>query len=335
MKYLRNLHKIGILFLKNRDMCKSMLLRFKAVCLIFIFWLTFQGLPVSGDRECEISLQDRPVIYQIFSQWKEDLTNRFIISFNNIFVIGEGSFNYVHDWDPLFTYKGETAYSFNTRYYDLLVQFLQPLLSFHLKGLIVTTSLPEANNLYRFLSKKFKHIRFVVYHRMLPSARQKQLLSDSLGQKPYYIIAVREWPIGDLSHLSAYIDMDINTPITERVRDIPRLLLPYKGKQVEMLFLVNDKKDQNEMEDSLRLINISRGLPFHKKGLNPVPKGKNHQLRQKLLIARDSLKKSLTANSLTREVFDKIDRASRAFVWELEGKWMDYDSAKEFIQPFN
>ena len=310
------------------------ILRFKTIFLI----LTFQETFALGNKRCEANFQDRPAIYQMFSQLKEDVTDRVIMSFNNIFVVGEKAFGTLDEWNPVFSYKGGNTYSLNLYYYSEFVSLLRPLFHFHSKGLIVTNTLLEARNIQRVLKQEFKNMNFATYHRGQSLIRHRQILEDSYTKESHYIITVREWPMRarDLSYLSAYINMNVNTPIIERMRDIPRFLIPHQGKQAEILLLVNGvQNEKDEAKDLLRLINIAKGMSFRRQRLKNATGKKGHNIRQKLSMLGDSLKKSLTPNPLSKREFVEIDRESRTFVWALEGKWMNYDDAKSFIQQFN
>ena len=165
----------------------------------------------------------------------------------------------------LFISGSESHYrELNPAAYDRLAEILFPIFEDNSKGFIVTASINEAERVSEFLNKKFKDIEFSPYHSGQSPDERRQILKESKESKgSHYIVAVRALDEGvDLPHLSAYIDLNSEIPIKQRVHRIGRVLRLHPGKvQSDILFLIS-YENQEMMEDTLKLLDVVEKVSF-------------------------------------------------------------------------
>ena len=165
----------------------------------------------------------------------------------------------------LFISSSESHYrELNPVAYDRLAEILFPIFEDNSKGFIVTASIHEAERVSEFLNKKFKSIEFSPYHSGQSPDERRQILKKSKESKgSHYIVAVRALDEGvDLPHLSAYIDLNSEISIKQRVHRIGRVLRLHPGKvQSDILFLIS-YENQEMMEDTLKLLDVVEKVSF-------------------------------------------------------------------------
>ena len=165
----------------------------------------------------------------------------------------------------LFISSSESRYrELNPVAYDRLAEILFPIFEDNLKGFIVTASIHESERVSEFLNKKFKDIEFSPYHSGQSPDERRQILKKSKESKgSHYIVAVRALDEGvDLPHLSAYIDLNSEISIKQRVHRIGRVLRLHPGKvQSDILFLIS-YENQEMMEDTLKLLDVVEKVSF-------------------------------------------------------------------------
>ena len=165
----------------------------------------------------------------------------------------------------LFISGSENHYrELNPAAYNRLAEILFPIFEDNLKGFIVTASINEAERVSEFLNKKFTNIEFSPYHSGQSPDERRQILKKSKESKgSHYIVAVRALDEGvDLPHLSAYIDLNSEIPIKQRVHRIGRVLRLHPGKvQSDILFLIS-YENQEMMEDTLKLLDVVEKVSF-------------------------------------------------------------------------
>ena len=165
----------------------------------------------------------------------------------------------------LFISGSESHYrELNPVAYDRLAEILFPIFEDNSKGFIVTASIHEAERVSEFLNKKFTNIEFSPYHSGQSPDERRQILKKSKESKgSHYIVAVRALDEGvDLPHLSAYIDLNSEISIKQRVHRIGRVLRLHPGKvQSDILFLIS-YENQEMMEDTLKLLDVVEKVSF-------------------------------------------------------------------------
>ena len=203
----------------------------------------------------------------------------------------------------LFISSSESRYrELNPAAYDRLAEILFPIFEDNSKGFIVTASIHEAERVSEFLNKKFKDIEFSPYHSGQSPDERRQILKKSKESKgSHYIVAVRALDEGvDLPHLSAYIDLNSEISIKQRVHRIGRVLRLHPGKvQSDILFLIS-YENQKMMEDTLKLLDVVERVSFKggmKRGerrqrQNLGFKKPEHLNREGLISLREELRES-------------------------------------------
>ena len=271
----------------------------------------------------EENLLEKHFLEKVLQQLRFGIDRGEITFFDDTYVIGESSFrealmdtsttegtaNETHRIEgietnqSLFISSSESHYrELNPAAYNRLAEILFPIFEDNSKGFIVTASIHEAERVSEFLNKKFKDIEFSPYHSGQSPDDRRQILKKSKESKgSYYIVAVRALDEGvDLPHLSAYIDLNSEISIKQRVHRIGRVLRLHPGKvQSDILFLIS-YENQEMMEDTLKLLDVVEKVSFkggvkrgeRKQRPNLGIEEPEHLNREKLIRLREELRES-------------------------------------------
>ena len=163
-----------------------------------------------------------------------------ITFFDDLYIIKESSFN-VRKNRPVFIQSKSRFLVLNPYYYSELTGLLQPILRSNKKGFIVTATISEANRLTQFLNKAIEGIQFEAYHSGLSKKQRQEVFRNSEEMESHYIVAVKALDEGvNLSHLSAYIDLNANVSVKQMIHRIGRVLRLHTGKlKSDVLFLAD------------------------------------------------------------------------------------------------
>ena len=222
----------------------------------------------------EENLLEKHFLEKVLQQLQFGIDRGEITFFDDTYVIGESSFREAlidaegtdnKTTQSLFISSSESRYrELNPVAYDRLAEILFPIFEDNSKGFIVTASINEAERVSEFLNKKFTNIEFSPYHSGQSPDDRRQILKESKESKgSHYIVAVRALDEGvDLPHLSAYIDLNSEISIKQRVHRIGRVLRLHPGKvQSDILFLIS-YENQEMMEDTLKLLDVVEKVSF-------------------------------------------------------------------------
>ena len=171
---------------------------------------------------------------------------------------------------PLFIQKHENYFfSINPYYYDKITKILQGLFESNKKGMIIVSTIEEADALADFLNKEVKNIHFESYHSNMALESREKVLQNSFREEAHYILAVRALDEGvNLPHLSAYIDLNPAVSIKQMVHRIGRVLRPSLNKLSVDIFILSSYRN---FEDTKTLID---SVTHFKEGVKEASKSK-------------------------------------------------------------
>ena len=130
----------------------------------------------------------------------------------------------------------------NPFYWPDLAEALSPVFDVHPKGFLLTGTIAMAKKLSTFLTNTFPQVDFAYYHYRQTEEERMDVLSDSKEQNRHYIIAVQNFEIAEnLPHLSAYIDLNVNTPIQDKVQTAGAVLNPHPKKHSAKIILLTGR----------------------------------------------------------------------------------------------
>ena len=135
----------------------------------------------------------------------------------------------------------ETGFTvLNPFYYTRLSEILYPILQRNKKGLITVSTVREARRLAKLLNWAFQKTRFSIYYDGLSAEEKREILWNfKRNPHPHYLVSVRDLNAeATLSHLTAYIDLDVNV-----------------SAQQQMSRFLSQKRDNSSPADVLLLIN--------------------------------------------------------------------------------
>ena len=131
--------------------------------------------------------------------------------------------------------KGEVL---NPAYYPLLARELFPTLRTYRKGVLVTPTKVSAERLAYFLSNTFPKINFSSYSHSDPYAERQVILKDSEETSHHYIVTSQALSeIENMPHLSAYIDLNVHSPLEVRLSMASPVLSLHTGKTSAKIIL--------------------------------------------------------------------------------------------------
>ena len=135
----------------------------------------------------------------------------------------------------------------NPVYYPVLAKQLQPVLQSHHKGVLITGTHGSAKRLAVFLNNTFPEMNFANYSYSQPLEARQDILRDSQLENHHYIVSARSVAeIESLSYLSAYIDLNINTSVVDRLSLASPILGLYKGKNKAQIVLLDHTYKKTE-----------------------------------------------------------------------------------------
>ena len=222
---------------------------------------------------------------------------------------------------PFFIQRGEShLFSINPYYYDQLMEIVSSIFESNKKGMIIASTIKEAEDLASFFNREFIDITFETYHSNLKPELQEAVFENSRAEEAHYIIAVRALDEGvNLPHLSAYIDLNPHVSVKQMVHRIGRVLRPALNKlKADILILSSYRNFETtkELMNSVRQIRertknlreTSRETPFspaRKRLRNLAARSHNLFLRQEQFWSRTH--KDQENKTTNRENKDSLD----------------------------
>ena len=166
---------------------------------LFTTWFFYNISEASIKKPGDIYWTDRKSCRQSFYNQKKqklsemlqpliDTAHRNQTSHSNtIQIVGEADLhNSINE--PVFQETKRESYTLNPNYHNELIQVLSPIIISHPKGVIITTSLTEAEKLKALLKTTFTNVEFEVSHFLLSSAEKQKILENSNNKDSHYII---------------------------------------------------------------------------------------------------------------------------------------------------
>ena len=236
-----------------------------------------------------------------------------ITPFNDIYVVLAEKLVSLAE-SPVFIQKPDQAlFSVNPEHYARLRDLLGVIFESNRKGMIIVSTIREAEELSEFLNEKgMLGIEFEAYHSGMSVERREDVFRNSREKEFHYIVAVRALDEGiNLPHLSAYIDLNPHISVKQIVHRIGRVLRPSLDKLKADIFILSSYKDSEktrELMDSVEQIKESSGL------------------------------KDRRISVLKRAVLKDLSRGSYEFVlrqeefWKAEKSFPSYEEAQRIAQ---
>ena len=236
-----------------------------------------------------------------------------ITPFNDIYVVLAEKLVSLAE-SPVFIQKPDQAlFSVNPEHYARLRDLLGVIFESNRKGMIIVSTIREAEELSEFLNEKgMMGIEFEAYHSGMSVERREDVFRNSREKEFHYIVAVRALDEGiNLPHLSAYIDLNPHISVKQIVHRIGRVLRPSLDKLKADIFILSSYKDSEktrELMDSVEQIKESSGL------------------------------KDRRISVLKRAVLKDLSRGSYEFVlrqeefWKVEKSFPSYEEAQRIAQ---
>ena len=153
---------------------------------------------------------------------------------------------------PFFIQKEvNSLFSINPFYYRYLSKVLSVIFHSNKKGMIIVSTIREAEELSAFLNKNVKGISFESYHSGKTLEEREAVFENSRREEgSHYIVAVRALDEGvNLPHLSAYIDLNPQISVKQVVHRIGRVLRPYLNKLKADIFILSSYKDATQIKE--------------------------------------------------------------------------------------
>ena len=196
--------------------------------------------------------------------------------------MGEVNFNRQNE-EGVFINKTPDIYILNPSYYNQLTNALTPVFHPRSKGIIITTSLKEAEVLQKLLQEQFKQTQFEVYHFLQSENINQKVLDNSKTKNSHFIIA-REWPSNlKLPHLSNYINLNSNIPADRVLEESQRVFKYFPDKKPGYIFfLVHYQPSRVEAVNLLGLIDVLQ------EGIIPLKKVQNNRLTREISVQNNS-----------------------------------------------
>ena len=159
----------------------------------------------------------------------------------------------VSTYDGFSTYNKEmnqhrnpSEMSINPAYYPVLARKLSPTLRAYRKGVLITSTKASAERLVYFLSDAFPEISFAHYSHRYSHEEKQVILKDSHEARHHYIVTPQSFnEIESLPHLSAYIDLNVHSPLEVRLSMASPVLSLYPGKTSAKIILLNPRASLN------------------------------------------------------------------------------------------
>ena len=153
--------------------------------------------------------------------------------------------------NPIFIQKEPgSLYSVNPDYYPYLSEKLSVIFESNEKGMIIVSTIQEAEDLSKFLNNQVKGIEFESYHSAKSLEERELVFENSRSKDSHYIVAVRALDEGvNLPHLSAYIDLNSQVSVKQVVHRIGRVLRPYLNKLKADIFILSSYKNSDQIRE--------------------------------------------------------------------------------------
>lgn len=288
-----------------------------------------------------------------------------------VHMAGEKNFRIKTDQSPLFVgvpgyvevRPSKKRYKLNSSYYRELVRMLSPIFQLNKKGIIVVSSVKEAEDLQLILRQAVKRTEFDIYYWKQGSTESNRALTNSRRAYSHYTIIVGDWGRSqDWPDITAYINLDVNVSAQSIVQDITEIAKSYNGKQtMDMFYLTYHHGNYRQYaEDFLGLLNdletvkdeeISNGSKEHEKRVSLFKVRKHLQQSLKDFLESETImrvraeeaiisgKRRKPAWSASRTRSE--ERTSHTFQSKINAKPSDskmedmsYEEARAYITPF-
>ena len=290
----------------------------------------------------------------------------------HVHLAGEQNFRTKINRSPLFIgisgYVGvrpsKKRYALNSSYYRELIRMLFPIFQLNKKGIIIVSSIREAENLKFILTQTVKGIEFDISYWIHGSAENNRVLTNSRITDSHYTIIVGDWGRArDWPDITAYINLDVSVQVQSIVQDITEIAKSYNGKQaMDMFYLTYHQGHYRQYaEDFLGLLDDLETVKEEEVSTGSEAQEK----RASLFKAKKHLQQSLR-NFLENETINRI-RDEEAVIsgkkrqsgWGISGEKSDkrdsytapsetntkssdsqtedmpYEEAKAYITPFD
>ncbi len=173
-----------------------------------------------------------------------------ITPFNDIYVLADEDMVDMTR-TPFFIQKeGSFLFSVNPHYYSRLSDILSGIFESNKKGMIITSSIEEAEDVALFLNRDVDGIQFEAYHSGMKPELLEAVLENSKNQQAHYVVAVKALDEGvNLPHLSAYVDLNSHVSIKQMVHRMGRVLRPAHGKLEADVFIMSSYRNFETTEE--------------------------------------------------------------------------------------
>ena len=193
--------------------------------------------------------------------------------FNTFQISGEADLQNSSN-EPVFHQTRKEVLILNPHYYTALIQVLSPIITSHRKGVIITSSLQEAEQLKIVLKTTFINVEFEVSHFLLSPQEKQKIRENSNSAQSHYIIIPRIWEAGmHLAQTSVYITINANIPIEQMLDEARNLLIPHSEKKTTHAFFLT----HNEGFIKARNMGILLDILEKKAYLNEKENGKDNE----------------------------------------------------------
>ena len=208
----------------------------------------------------------------VVGQLRRSIEKGDITPFNDIYVLlGEDMANMRNT--PFFIQRGNSSFfSINPQYYGQVKENLSGIFESHKKGMIIVSTIKEAEDITSFFNKEVNGITFEAYHSDMRPEQREAVFENSREQETHYIVAVRALDEGvNLPHLSAYIDLNSHVSVKQMVHRMGRVLRPALGKlRADIFVLFSYRNFEATQELMNNVMQIREAVISSNDGISPA-----------------------------------------------------------------
>ncbi len=265
----------------------------------------------------------------VVDQLKRSIERGDITPFNDVYVfLGENMVDISRT--PFFIQRRDSwPFSINPHYYGQLKENLSGIFESNKKGMIIVSTIREAEDITAFFNREVSDITFEAYHSGMRPELREAVFENSREQEAHYIVAVRALDEGvNLPHLSAYIDLNSHVSVKQMVHRMGRVLRPALGKLRADIFILSSYRNFEAIQELMDSVTRIREAALPPSGDNSATPARRRlreladrsynlflQQRQFWLSERQGRRRvnEVEDNSLLEDYFNYVAEVRRWF----------------------
>ena len=227
---------------KKKPKYSNRIIKLSLFITCFFYNISAESMKIKdtlSEGTCRIAFYSRKkeILLNPLRSLIETIQNSETSKMNTFQIVGETDLQNSSN-EPVFHQTKKETFILNPNYYNALIQILSPIITSHRKGVIITSSLAEAEQLKTLLKATFANVEFEVSHFLLSSQENQKILENANKAHSHYIIIPRVWEGNmQLPQTSAYITVNTNIPIKQMFDEAQKTSHPtFRKKNNTCLF---------------------------------------------------------------------------------------------------